>query len=218
MHCEKEDLPSFPMWKENLSGQCLFGLMAFLVRRCLEHREKMGLIFCCFFPRGATTLDILTIWLPGTADYCLWWLRRIGWRDFNKTSLGAWEKAWTSSDLHGLGCNPQNCLSWLPSFVFLHHLIDQDSMSHTSTTWVKLQPESWDLHTGPIIYPFIDLPFHEWKDWKKKQRKQKCKQARFLCNYCSPAPRWMTAWSLFPSRFRSRVYDRGTYRSQICTE
>lgn len=126
------------------------------------------------FPGGATTPDILTIWLPGTADYCLWWLRRVGWSDFNKTSLGAWEKAWTSSVLHGLGCNPQNCLSWLPSIVFLHHLIDQNSMSHTSTTWVKLQPESWDLRTGPIIYSFIDPPFHEWKDWKKKEMKQKC--------------------------------------------
>lgn len=27
MPCEKEDLPSLPMWKENLSGQCLFGFM-----------------------------------------------------------------------------------------------------------------------------------------------------------------------------------------------
>lgn len=27
MPCEKEDLPSLPMWKENLSGQCLFAFM-----------------------------------------------------------------------------------------------------------------------------------------------------------------------------------------------
>lgn len=147
-------------------------LKALLVRQWLEHRARTGLRLSCFFPRGTTTPDILTIWLPGTDDYCLGWLRRVGWKALSKTNLGAWEKTWISSVLHGLGCNPQNCPSWLLSIIFLNHLIDQDSMSYTSTIWVKLLPESWDLHTGPIISPFIDPSIHEWKDWKKKEREK----------------------------------------------
>lgn len=143
--------------------------MAFLVRRWLEHREKMGLRFSCFFPRGAITLYILTICLPGTAVYCLWWSRRVGWRYFNNTNLGAWEKAGISSVLHGLGCNPQNCPSWLLPIISLHHLIDHVIHKyHLGKTPARiLRSVYW-----AIIYPFIDPSFHEWKDWKKKERKQ----------------------------------------------
>lgn len=65
MHCEKEDLPSLPMWKENLSGQCLFGFMkevdGLFSEKMAGAQGKDGIEVPLLLYQGCNYLDILTI-------------------------------------------------------------------------------------------------------------------------------------------------------------